>query len=111
MDRSKIIDLEKNETVGRERCASTGNLEDLMKRKREGGMSRGREEEDIFRRCKKTARSPEVERREERDREEEVERWREEVEEIMRGWMDEVKKTMEGVTERIKEQERWLRRR
>lgn len=48
-------------------------MEDLVKRKREGGMNRGREEKDFFRRCKKT-RSPEIERREERDREEEMKR-------------------------------------
>lgn len=59
-------------------------MENLVKRKREGGMSRRREEEDIFRRCKKMARSPEVKRRKERDRKE-VERWREEMEEVMRG--------------------------
>lgn len=34
MDRRKIIGLEKNETAGRERCASRGNLKDLVKRKR-----------------------------------------------------------------------------
>lgn len=69
MDGRKITDIEKNDSAGRERCVSTGNLEDLMKRKREGRMSRGREEEGIFRRCKKTARSPEVERRVEREEE------------------------------------------
>lgn len=53
MDGRKIIDIEKNDSAGRERCTSMGNLKDLMKRKREGGMSRGREEEGIFRRCKK----------------------------------------------------------
>lgn len=73
MDGRKIIELEKNEVAGRDRCASMRNLEDLVKRKREGGISRGREEEGIFRRCKKT-RSPEIERREERDRKEEVKR-------------------------------------
>lgn len=75
-----------------------------MKRKREGGMCRERKEDNIFRKCRKTARSPEAERKEER--EEELKRWRGEMEEIMKGWKDEVKKTMEGVMEGIKEQSR-----
>lgn len=55
MDGRKAIEIGKNKGGGRDRCASVGNLEDLVKRKRDGGMSREREEEDIFRKCRKTA--------------------------------------------------------
>lgn len=74
-----------------DRCANVGNLEDLVKRKKDEGMSREKKEEDIFRECRKTARSPETVRKEER--EEELKRWRGEMDEMMKGWKDDVKKT------------------
>lgn len=48
MDGRKAVEIGKSGGGGRDRCASVGNMEDLVKRKREGGMSREREEEDIF---------------------------------------------------------------
>lgn len=69
MDERKAVEIGKSGGGGRDRCASVGNLEDLVKRKREGRMSREREEDDIFRKCRKTARSPEAERKEEREEE------------------------------------------
>lgn len=54
---------EKGSKVGRDRCASIGNIEELFKRKREGGVIRERKEEgEVFRKCRKTARSPETEK-------------------------------------------------
>lgn len=44
-----------------------GNMEEYMKRKREGGMSKAKE--DIFKKCRRTVRFPEGERREEREEE------------------------------------------
>lgn len=69
MDKRKAVEIGKSGGGGRNRCASVGNLEDLVKRKREGRMSREREEDDIFRKCRKRARSPEAERKEEREEE------------------------------------------
>lgn len=48
MDGRKAVEIGKSGGGGRDRCASVGNMEDLVKRKREGGMSKEREEEDIF---------------------------------------------------------------
>lgn len=56
---------------GRERCASLGNMAEMMKRKRDELERKGEEETEgnsIFRRSKKTLRSPKKEKgREERD--------------------------------------------
>lgn len=42
----------------RDRCASAGNIEEMFRKKREGGIIRTREgEADIFRNLKKTARA------------------------------------------------------
>lgn len=61
----KVRAIGKKGKRGRERCASWGNVAEMMKRKRDELVRRGEretEEDSVIRRSKKTLRSPEKEK-------------------------------------------------
>ncbi|KMQ92892.1 hypothetical protein RF55_7068 [Lasius niger] len=107
------------ESVGKDlkgvKESSCGKIDEILKRKREQS-GEGRREEDIFKSCKKTPRSPEKGRMEgEGEIWEILKGWKEEMEDAakevrgMKGWKEEIRMMKEEVKEGIKEQGGWLR--
>lgn len=105
-----------NKAMARKRVDSFGNIKEMLQRKWEDGEGNKKGENDIFRKCKKTPRSPGRKGKTEESKLENVMRkWKEEMEEMIKESRDiktvkeEVKLMKEEIKERIREQEKWLR--
>jgi len=100
----------------KERTLSMGNIDEMMKRKREDGEEGNRRMmEEIFQKSKKTPRSPGKGETMEGGMEGMMKKWREEIREEMeeikgtKGWRDEFRQMKEEFKEGFREQGRWLR--
>lgn len=99
----KVAKIGIGEGIGRERRGSTGNIEELFKRKRDL-MERGEEQEMAFRVGKKVQRSPQAGTRE---KAEEEKSW---MNEIKEEWKIEMREGIKEVKEIVKEQGRETRK-